>query len=396
MTANRIFYLIALLLSIVSVLVFGNSVAGIMLYAVIFVPIISFILQLLAFTSLRVRQSVSRKTLYKNEKVRVRIYARCDRAVSFGFIDVRMNRPVENPKKLKKADAYIVNCFGMPGQTVFDIVCPNRGVYYVGTDTIRMYDMLGLFCLKKKIKPCKITVYPRVYSVTGIGVDSRLINQTSITLNALKKDDMLVSHVRPYQINDNPRTIHWKATAKMNEIMVKNYEPLKEVGIIVALDLMNKPSDDRALMASAEDRMLECAISLVANALADNLTARVVYYDKGGMCDRHVDELQDYSGFYNLMACVKFDGETDVVNLVDKIISEHIGGANVMVVTDRTDADLRRSLRESIGAGYKTALVCVTYSDEDRQKRQEEIRGIMSDGVSVAVVTANGKEPIAF
>ena len=66
MTANRIFYLIALLISIVSVLVFGNSVAGVMLYAVIFVPIISFILQLLAFTSLRVRQSVSRKTLYKN------------------------------------------------------------------------------------------------------------------------------------------------------------------------------------------------------------------------------------------------------------------------------------------------------------------------------------------
>ena len=185
MTANRIFYLIALLISIVSVLVFGNSVAGVMLYAVIFVPIISFILQLLAFTSLRVRQSVSRKTLYKNEKVRVRIYARCDRAVSFGFIDGRMNSPVEDPKKLKKADAYIVNCFGMPGQTVFDIVCPNRGVYYVGTDTIRMYDMLGLFCLKKKIKPCKITVYPRVYSVTGLGADSRLIIQTSITLYAL-------------------------------------------------------------------------------------------------------------------------------------------------------------------------------------------------------------------
>ncbi len=396
MTANRIFYLIALLLSIASVLVFGNSVAGVMLYAVIFVPIISFILEILAFTSLRVRQSVSRKTLYKNEKVRVRIYARCDRAVSFGFIDVRMNRPVESPKKLKKADAYIVNCFGMPGQTGFDIVCPNRGVYYVGTDTVRMYDMLGLFCLKKKIKPCKITVYPRVYSVTGLGVDSRLINQTSVTLNALKKDDMLVSHVRPYQINDNPRTIHWKATAKMNEIMVKNYEPLKEVGIIVALDLMHKDKSDRALMASVEDRMLECAISLVANSLADNLTARVVYYDKGGMCDRQVNEIQDYGGFYNLMACVKFDGETDVVSLVDTIVSEHVGGANVMVVTDRSDDKLRHVLREAIGAGYKTALVCVTDDDADRKTREEEIRGIMSDGVSVAVVTANGKEPIAF
>ncbi len=396
MTANRIFYLIALLLSIASVLVFGNSVAGIMLYAVIFVPIISFILLLLAFTSLRVRQSVSRKTLYKNEKVRIKVFAKCDRALSFGFIDLRINRPIEEPKKLRRADAYIVNSFGLPGQTVFDIKCPNRGVYYVGADVIRMYDLLGLFCLKKKIKTCKITVYPRVYSVTGLGVDSRLINQTSVTLNALKKDDMLVSHVRPYQINDNPRTIHWKATAKMNEIMVKNYEPLKEVGIIVALDLMHKEKGERAQVACNEDRMLECAISLVANSLADNLTARIVYYDKGGMCDRHVDELQDYGGFYNLMACIKFDGETDVVNLVDTVISEHVGGANIMVVTDRSDEKIRAVLRDAIGAGYKTAFVCVTENEDDRKTREEEIHGILADGSAVAVVTSTGTEPIAF
>ena len=73
MTANRIFYFVALALSVLSVLVFGNSVAGIMLYAVIFVPIVSFALELLAFFSLNLQQTVSRKTLYKNEKVRVRI-----------------------------------------------------------------------------------------------------------------------------------------------------------------------------------------------------------------------------------------------------------------------------------------------------------------------------------
>ncbi|GEM_PF-4898424 len=396
MTANRIYYLIALLVSVASVLVFGNSVAGIMLYAVIFVPIISFVLELLAFTSLRVRQSVSRKTLYKNEKVRVRIYAKCDYMLSFGFIDVRMNRPTEQPKKLNKADAYIVNCFGMPGQTAFELLCPNRGVYYVGTDTVRMYDMLGIFCLKKKIKPCKITVYPRVYSVMGFGVDSRLINQTSITLNALKKDDMLVSHVRPYQMNDSPKTIHWKATAKMNEIMVKNYEPLKEVGIIVALDLMHKEHKERNLIVDNEDKMLECAISLVANSLADNLTARVVYYDKGGICDRHVDEIQDYVGFYNLMACLKFDGKTDIINLVDKIVSENVGGANIMVVTDRSDDKLRAVLRGAIGAGYKTSLVCITQDENDKNERKDEINGIMSDGVSVAVINSQGAEPISF
>ncbi len=396
MTSNRIFYLVALLISVASVLVFGNSVAGIMLYAIIFVPLVSFVLELLAFSSLKVRQSVNRKTLYKNEKVRVRIYASCTNTLSFGFIDVRMNRPTEQPRRLKKADAYIVNCFGMAGQTGFEIVCPNRGVYYVGTDTVRMYDMLGLFCLKKKIKPCKITVYPRVYSVTGLGVDSRLINQTSVTLSALKKDDILVSHVRPYQINDNPKTIHWKITAKMNELMVKNYEPLKEVGIIVALDTELKSHKERDLIVANEDKMLECAISLVANSLAENLTARVVYYDFGGLCDRHVDEIQDYVGFYNLMACLKFDGTTDILHLVDTIVSEHTGGSNIIVVTDRSDEELRSVLRSALSSGYKTSLVCVTQDDEDRTARAEELRAIMSDGVGVAVVNAPGAEPISF
>ncbi len=396
MTANRIYYLIVLFISLISALVFGNSVAGIMLYAVLFVPIISFILELLAFSSLNVQQSVSRKTLYKNEKVRVRIFAQCSRSISFGFIGLHINRPTEQPRNVNQADAYIVNCFGMPGQTGFDIICPNRGVYYVGTDTIRMYDMLGLFCLKKKIKPCKITVYPRVYSVTGLDIDSRLINQTSITLNALKKDDMLVSHVRPYQVSDHPRTIHWNMTAKMNELTVKNYEPLKEVGIVVALDAMHKEGKERNLIVDNEDKMLECAISMVAASLAENLTARMVYFDKGGLCDRHVDEMQDYVGFYNLMASLKFDAETDVVNLVNTLIDERIGGANVIVVTDRSDDSLRKVLRESIAAGYNTALVCVTQDENDRTEREEELNGILADGVSVAVVTSTGMEPILF
>lgn len=396
MTANRIFYLSALILSVLSVLVFGNSVAGIMLYAVIFVPIVSFILELFAFFSLNFQQTVSRKTLYKNEKVRVRIFSQCSRSVSFGFIALHLKRPTEQQKKTNTADAFMVNSFGIASQTAFDIICPNRGVHYVGIDTIRMYDMLGLICLKKHIKPCKVTVYPRVYSVTGMGVDSRLINQTSLALNAVKKDDMLVSHVRPYQMSDNPKTIHWKITAKMNELTVKNYEPLKEVGIIVALDLMHKENKERHLVIDNEDKMLECAISLVASALAENLTARVVYYDKGGFCDRHIDEIQDYTGFYNLMACVKFDGETDVVNLVDRIITEHIGGANIVVITDRSDDNIRRILRDSISVGYKTSYVCVAQDEEDRLKRGEEIDGIRRDGAKVASVTSLGLESISF
>ena len=182
----------------------------------------------------------------------------------------------------------------------------------------------------------------------------------------------------------------------MNELTVKNYEPLKEVGIIVALDLMHKENKERHLVIDNEDKMLECAISLVASALAENLTARVVYYDKGGFCDRHIDEIQDYTGFYNLMACVKFDGETDVVNLVDRIITEHIGGANIVVITDRSDDNIRRILRDSISVGYKTSYVCVAQDEEDRLKRGEEIDGIRRDGAKVASVTSLGLESISF
>ena len=96
------------------------------------------------------------------------------------------------------------------------------------------------------------------------------------------------------------------------------------------------------------------------------------------------------------MACIKFDGETDMVNLVDRIITEHVGGANIFVITDRSDDEIRKILRDSISTGYQTSYVCVTQDQEDRIERSDELEGIRRDGVKVASVTSTGMEPISF
>ena len=397
MTSNRIFYVISLFLVWVLASYFPNLVTSILVYAMIALPIVSFLMMLFAFLSLKAEQTSNRTTLYKGDTVRISFSARCRFALSFAYLDLRIARAYKSKFRLKKADSVLCACFGQPVGVMFDVDCPYRGIYHVGTAKVRVHDMLGLFTLHKKIKLCRVTVYPRVSALVGLEIDNRLVAQESVTKNALKKDDILVSHVRPYTATDRPKTIHWKLSSKMNELMVKNYEPLKEVGVIVLLDFQRKDELQQKIRINNEDKIIECGLSVVANCLADILTARVVYMPASNQMEQHnIDDVQNYPTLYNLLACIEVDGTTGISELLRTFITEQTGGANIVVVTDRTDDELRNTFREATNAGNKVTLMRVVGENEKPEKWQEQVRAFMADGFKAVAVPSSHRGPIVF
>lgn len=71
-----------------------------------------------------------------------------------------------------------------------------------------------------------------------------------------------VRGVRAYRPGDSPRDIHWKTTARMNELMVREYDSTEPLDLLLVID----PWLPR-LPAAAHPRRLETAVSLAASVL---------------------------------------------------------------------------------------------------------------------------------
>jgi uncharacterized protein (DUF58 family) len=73
-------------------------------------------------------------------------------------------------------------------------------------------------------------------------------------------------HLRDFRTGDNPRDIHWRTSARVQDLMVRKYEQCRDQGLIILLDLWQP---ERA-STDDEDRV-ELAISLAATIGVDHL-----------------------------------------------------------------------------------------------------------------------------
>ena len=100
------------------------------------------------------------------------------------------------------------------------------GMYAVGPVALRVSDPLGLFRIQGSpgsVEP--FAVYPRVYEVRAL---DRLAGRASLAPETLSSPrpgrgaDYL--GVRDYRIGDDPRRIHWPATARRGALVVREHE----------------------------------------------------------------------------------------------------------------------------------------------------------------------------
>jgi hypothetical protein len=73
-------------------------------------------------------------------------------------------------------------------------------------------------------------------------------------------------HIREYRNGDDPRSIHWKTSARQNELMVKEYRQSRDRDMVLLLDLWSpaKPTPEEKLLQ-------EHAICLAATMALDQI-----------------------------------------------------------------------------------------------------------------------------
>ncbi len=123
---------------------------------------------------------------------------------------------------------------------VFDYVlyARRRGYYKVGPLRIHTGDLFGLQKeLTGHIAASYFTVYPRIISLTQLGLPSRLPFGTISSQQRLFADPARPMGVRQYVSGDSMRQINWKVSAHTRNLMVKTFEPAISLETAVLLNL---------------------------------------------------------------------------------------------------------------------------------------------------------------
>ncbi|HEY3436822.1 MAG TPA: DUF58 domain-containing protein [Actinotalea sp.] len=239
---------------------------------------------------------------------------------------------------------------GASHEDVFAIPTTRRAVVVVGPVRSVRGDPLGL--LRRRVvwtDPLELYVHPQTVGLGGAasGVLRDLEGQAT---RVLSDSDMSFHALRDYVAGDDRRHIHWKTSARIGELMVRQFEDTRRTHTAVALS--TAPAD----YSSADD--FELAVSVAASigvqALRDERDLTVLAGEGPLRTETPARLLDDVS------ALELGQGE-GAARLAQWVVREAVDASAVILVTGTTVSRAEaRAQATRIPVGIRTvALSCV-------------------------------------
>ncbi|MBA2363130.1 MAG: DUF58 domain-containing protein [Chloroflexia bacterium] len=153
-------------------------------------------------------------------------------------------------------------------------VCSRRGRFVLGPLTITSSDPFGLFSRSVQAGPrWELLVFPQLVSLADFSLPALELPGGQVTQRRAYNSTPTVSSVRDYAPGDSLSTVSWKATARHQKMMVKEFEldPVADVWIILDLNRRlhtEEASRDRQVPADPERRYLNSSVEYAVTAAA--------------------------------------------------------------------------------------------------------------------------------
>ena len=260
------------------------------------------------------------------------------------------------------------------------------GIYTSGIQTCMIEDMLGMF--QRVIRPDEtvysLTVLPRVFDVDPLVMapgdpGSELMARANEDLNA-------PSDIRAYQPGDAMKKIHWKLSARKQELIVRKFEEPLLQEVLILMDCSRPPfHGDSQAEADIRDTLLETAASLFS---AQMRTDHEIRMPLTGSRPAEADRSIGTTIALKYLAGVDFS-ETDRFERVLQMESSRMSKVGcVAVVTARLNYAMVDIMTRIHRTGPNLRLYLVTSTPEDANVLSL-ISRLQHSEIEVAYVTPN-------
>lgn len=250
-----------------------------------------------------------------------------------------------------------------PGETnygSYQLYFPQRGRFIAGPAQVSSRFPIGLVAARFDLaEEEEILVAPALGRLTA-SWDRRLMSHAS-GAEAIKRrrgaQDEEFFGLRQYRSGDSRRHIHWRATARNGQLMVKQFDSRSDRDFVLLLDLWIPQQNARRERALAER-----GLSFVATVLT-GLAAVVRGKLAVGLCGEETVVLCNFNSpqlvgqIWNELATAQPTPRTELSAALEEISGQLAGGTPIYVVSTRPRPSSMRALLDTAANPHRVAAM---------------------------------------
>ncbi|HSJ58805.1 MAG TPA: DUF58 domain-containing protein [Anaerolineae bacterium] len=254
--------------------------------------------------------------------------------------------------------------------------CTRRGFYSFGPAQLTSGDVWGLFATDRRVPDLDwLIVYPQVLPLEALGFPPKEpFGETKATWRMLEDPSRAVG-VRDHRPEDSFRHIHWKATARRQDLQVKVYEPTTTHNLVVFVNVATIIPHWAGTRPILLEKVIAVAASICNHAVDDRYLVGLMANSSIPHSDQPIKVLpsrrpDQLARMLEALAAVTSFTTVSIEGLLLEESPRLPWGATLVVVTGVVTDDLLAALMRLRDVGRRVVLVSL----EDEAPPRDDAR----------------------
>lgn len=254
----------------------------------------------------------------------------------------------------------------------FTVRCIQRGFHSYGPAVLSTGDGFGMFDRKGTLGDRqRLIVYPRLYTIAELGLPAKDPFGGRDSREHLFEDPLRTAGVRAWEPADGLKRIHWKATARYQQMLSRAYLPSTAPQVLLVLNVTTFPRHWLGHIPELMERAISVAGSLAAQCVELRLPVGLVANGFLPGSDQPLRLLPGRSPdqlvhILELLAAVTAFATKPIEELLLSEAPRLPWGSTLLVVTAIAHVELLATLLELQGAGRKVVLFTLAERPPER------------------------------
>lgn len=320
MSKNRIFYLLYVVVCILFSALYQSRISALLLSAAVIYPVVAALLSLISLYTLRAGFAEKQSVHEKNEAFEIPVFLHNNFIFPYAPVQLECLLPDCDTGLFMKKQVFA--CVAPLKKMRIFVPCMHkyRGSFAAKLMRITVYDPLRIIRFSRKADSVMQLVFlPRKISADGLG-EVFSGESGSASIQNQSGDINEFSHAREYAMGDIFQMIHWKLTAKLDQLMVKQYDANNDCRTAVLCNFSYAAGSVGAVLRQS-DMVAETAVA-AAMSLMDSGVRAVVETGTAEAGSIEITDSGSFDRFYEMISVLPIKPQTeDFVSLIAKYIS---------------------------------------------------------------------------